>query len=199
MKLWTIQPVEWYEKLLTDKVIHSERKYLEIENNFLRSYEWMISQMEQRAGRKPKINSFPIWAWFQYNNSQNKRPDLRSSGFLPKGTKGVRIEFEKPEEKVLLSDFNLWAYVLNYWHIPDSEIEDDWFDNLLTSEGINFIDKENYSQKLKQIVEQSWDKVLDMDYYREYNSEPFESKPIQATFWTLSIDEVKKVDFFTAR
>ncbi|WP_304342658.1 hypothetical protein [Chryseobacterium koreense] len=70
---------------------------------------------------------------------------------------------------------------------------------MLESEGINFADKEYYSEKIKQIVEQSWDKVFDMGYFSEYNSEPFESKPIQATFWTLSIDEVKKVDYFTAR
>ncbi|WP_304342657.1 DUF3841 domain-containing protein [Chryseobacterium koreense] len=121
MKLWTIQPVEWYEKLLENNIIFSEQKYLEIEDNFLRAYEWMIFQMEARISNKPVKNMFPIWAWFQYNNAQNQRPDLRNVGFLPKGTKGVRIEFDKKDEAVLLSDFNLWAYVLNYWYIADNE------------------------------------------------------------------------------
>lgn len=44
---------------------------------------------------------------------------------MPAGTQGVRLEVEIPDAQVLLSDFDLWHYPLNYWYLPDDE-EDDW-------------------------------------------------------------------------
>jgi hypothetical protein len=33
-----------------------------------------------------------------------------------KGEKGVRLTINCPADRVLLSDFSLWHYVLNYWY-----------------------------------------------------------------------------------
>ena len=62
----------------------------------------------------------PIWAWYQWEGSRRK-PDLRASGYLPKGEPGVRLELRVADDRVLLSDFDLWHYVLNYWYLPKSE------------------------------------------------------------------------------
>ena len=88
-------------------------------------------------------NIYPIWFWHQYKNSKSKRPDLRESGLLSKGTKGVLIEFEKPETEILLSDFNLWHFVLNYWHIANNEEQELEFNKLLKTSNVEFIDKKN--------------------------------------------------------
>jgi hypothetical protein len=197
MKLWTIQPLEFYNKLISDGEIHSSEKYAE--SDFNDAYKWIIKQMENRIGQRPNKNNYPIWAWYQYNNVKSKRPDLRTSGFLPKGTKGVRIEFEKPENKILLSDFNLWHFVLNYWHIADNERQEFEFDKLLQKSNIKFIDKEKYTPSLKKIVENSWKKIFDMNYEFEYVTEKFKEKKIQATFWNLKKTEIIKVDFFNAK
>ncbi|MBO9620961.1 MAG: DUF3841 domain-containing protein, partial [Niabella sp.] len=121
------------------------------------------------------------------------------TGFLKKGARGVRIEISKKENEVLLSDFSLWHSVLNYWQITDSEKEDEDFDRMLKLNNIKFVDKGKYTPELKQKVEESWDKIFDMNYSTEYAARPFDKKYIQATFWKLSIDEVRKVEVFTAR
>lgn len=170
MKLWTIQPISWYKKLQADGVIYGDTSLANIEGNWKLAYNWITNQMEQKISPKPFGNNTPIWAWYQYRNEQKKKPDFRSRGFLAKGTKGVRIEFDKPENEVLLSDFDLWHYPLNYWCIHDNEIEDKDFDNLLKDEGVNFIDREKYTPILKSKVEKSWDKVFDMNYNQEYSA-----------------------------
>lgn len=124
---------------------------------------------------------------------------MRASGFLPKGTKGVRIEFEKPESEVLLSDFDLWHCVLNYWYIADNKKQRSIFINLLKTENIQFIDKEKYTPELREMVENSWSKIFDMNYDSEYTTVEFRKKQIQATFWNLKSTEITKVDFFNTR
>ena len=196
MKLWTIQPIEFYNRLIIDGEIHSSEKYAE--SDFNDAYKWIVKQMENRIGNRPNVNIYPIWAWYQYKNVKSKRPDLRTSGFLPKGTKGVRIEFEKPETEILLSDFNLWHFVLNYWHIADNKKQESEFDELIKTSSLKFTDKEKYTLKLKNILESSWNKIFDMNYDSVYTAEVFNRKKIQATFWTLKSTEIIKVDFFTA-
>lgn len=201
--LWTIQPIEWYERLLTDKIIYGDAKlsewYTAKDIDFRTAYDWLIAEMKKQISPRPFADAVPIWAWFHYLNSDKKRPDLRSSGHLEKGQKGVRIEFIKSRNKVLLSDFDLWHSVLNYWCISDNEKQSESFDKLLRLYNVKFNDKENYPPIAKQMIMDSWQKVLDMHYCPEYSANPFEKKSIQATFWNLSVDEIIKVDEFVAR
>ncbi|MEE9406544.1 MAG: DUF3841 domain-containing protein [Polaribacter sp.] len=197
MKLWTIQPIEFYDELIINGKIRCSKK--NIDYHFKESYSWMIVQMENKIGKRYNKKTYPIWSWCQFKNSEYKRPDLRTSGFLPKGTKGVRIEFEKPETEILLSDFDLWHYVLNYWHIADDKKQELEFDKLLKASSLKFTDKEKYSSKLKNILESSWNKIFDMDYDSVYVADEFKRKKIQATFWTLKSTEIIKVDFFNAK
>lgn len=46
-----------------------------------------------------------IWVWM-------KRFDLRCSGYLEKGKKGVLFEIEISEDNVLLLEFDLWYLFL---------------------------------------------------------------------------------------
>lgn len=180
MKLWTIQPVGFYNKLISDGEIHSSEKYAE--SDFNDTYKWIIKQMENRIGNRPNSSVYPIWAWYQYKNVNSKRPDLRTSVFLPIGTKGVRIEFEKPENQILLSDFNLWHFPLNYWYIANNEKQDSEFHKLLKNSKVEFMDKEKYPSKLKVIVENSWNKIFDMSYDCEYVTEKFNEKKFKLHF-----------------
>lgn len=199
MKLWTIQPISWYEKLQKDGYVFGDKELAEIDESMQYPYDWISNQMEQKISKKPIENATPIWAWYQFLGNKKKKPDLRSSSLLPKGTKGVRIEFIKNTNDVLLSDFDLWLHPLNYWSIHDNEKEDKNFDKLLKLENVRFTDKEKYTPKLKKVVEESWLKCFDLNYDLKYTAKPKENKSIQATFWKLSIEEIVKVDFFTAR
>ncbi|MBR0573524.1 MULTISPECIES: DUF3841 domain-containing protein [Pasteurellaceae] len=201
--LWTLQPIEWYESLLKNKIIfakpHLSELYMDNYPNFRNAYDWLMVQMEERINPKPLENIIPIWAWYHYENSNKKKPDLRHSGLLSKGTKAVRIEFKKAKDKVLFSDFELWHYVLNYWYISDTETDDNYFWSLLEKHQVNFVDKEKYPAEIRKKVEDSWQKIFDMDYYQEYSLKSFNEKSIQATFWSLYLSEIIKVEEFTAR
>lgn len=198
MKLWTIQPISWYEKLLENDFIYGDANLSNVDENFKYAYNWLMQQMENKVSKKPFENATPIWAWYQYKNEQKPKPDLRSN-HLPKGTRGVRIEFVKNENDVLLSDYDLWHYPLNYWCIHDNEKQEKAFDKLLETEKVNFIDKEKYTPVLKNKVEMSWHKIFDLNNATEYAANRKEQKSIQATFWKLSVKEIIKVDYFTTR
>lgn len=197
MKLWTIQPIEWYNKLLEHGIMYGNKDY--IDPDFLSPYSWLMQQMDKRIGKRPFPDCYPIWAWYQYHDSHRRKPDLRSAGFLAKGTQGVRIEINKNKQDILLSDFDLWHYPLNYWILSSSEEESEAFDQLLTQNKIQFADQQNYTAEIKQQIEQSWEKIFNMNYAPEYIASPFEKKSIQATFWSISTSQITKVEKFTAR
>jgi len=197
--LWTIQEESFYEKLLKEKVIYGKKDYVDSSLGFGRAYDWISTKMESQIGKKPYEDSTPLWAWYQYLNQKRNRPDLRAVGHLAKGKKGVRIEFVKDMKDILLSDFDLWLFVLNFWNISEGEKDDDEFDRMLQLAGVKFVDKEKYPPVLQERLIESWNKVLDLNYYNEYNSNPKDLKSIQATFWKLSLSEVRKVDYFVSR
>ncbi len=93
MKLWTVQPIEWYEKLCNKGIIYGEKKHIEWINEemFNNAYIWMLIEMQNRIGIGEKTDGYPIWAWYQYNTVKQRRPDLRGSGFLEKGIKIIGI------------------------------------------------------------------------------------------------------------
>jgi hypothetical protein len=86
MILWTIQPLEWYNELLKYGFISGKQPY--VDEDFLSPYHWLMNQMDKRIGKRPFSECYPVWAWYQYNGSNKRKPDLRSTGFLPKSTKG---------------------------------------------------------------------------------------------------------------
>lgn len=201
MILWTIQTVEWYNQFLQKGIIFGTGKYITQDWEFcLLGYEWLMNKMDKKIGKRPFKECFPVWAWYQYKDINKPKPDLRSSGFLPKGTKGVRVEINKKENEVLLSDFVLWHFPFAYHHfIGENEQEAIEFEELLKSKGLDQTAITELPKKIQAKIIKSWDKVLDLDFHDPYYTEPRERKMIQATFWTVSLDEVVRVDKFIAR
>lgn len=137
-----------------------------------------------------KFSIYPIWGWYIYNGL-HKKPDLRCSGHGASGKQMVCIELEISDNKVLLSDFDLWHYVLNNWYLGDStneeELDDEW-------EWLDTLPK----QERQNIIEKSWDKIFNIKkpLNGRFNSS---GEYIQGTFWELRFNEVKKAQIFEAR
>lgn len=200
MKFWTIQTIQCYEYLLDKGSICGDKSF--IDSDFLHSYHWLMQKMDARIGKRPSPDCFPVWAWSQYEGAKKKKPDLRSIALLPKGTKGVRIEINKNENEVLLSDFDLWHYALNKWFLGKNETEGIAFDtelNCLEKKGFNVFEFEKLPTNTQHKIIESWDKILDLEFNDPYYTYPKDKKSIQATFWTLSIHEIIKVETFVAR
>jgi hypothetical protein len=119
----------------------------------------------------PSASAAPVWAWFQFGGAARVRPDLRRRAHLPPGTPGVRIELSVQENEVLLSDFELWHYVLNGWPIPPRGT----------------------------IRSPRWSRIFDLQFRYRDVALPFHQKRIQAVFWSAPLSALRSVAPFVSR
>ena len=147
---------------------------------------WLIRQMEQRIGPPPAGVTYPVWAWYM-QNGKHRKPDLRTErwGYGPGGEEYACIEFEIPDDRVLLSDFEVWHIVLCNGLIAESEEEDnrqDTFYDSLTSE------------EQKAYKDKNWERVFDIT--PQDNHWIKRGSWVQATFWELREKMIRGVRFF---
>jgi hypothetical protein len=206
MRLWTIQTVTAWEVLQQQRILRAEKHMVwggdDPGEEVKRAYDWMREQMERRIGPRPSPEAYPVWAWAQWNGARHPRPDLRAREYLPAGTRGVRLEVEIPEERVLLSDFELWHYPLNYWYLPDSDEDDQRFEQRCAEKGVNFYQmKPLPNQMLHEQLMASWEHIFDLAWIYEpvTGATRREDRRIQATFWTVLLEDVRPVRSFRAR
>ena len=102
--------------------------------------------MEKRIGSPPAGLKYPVWEWHMLN-WKHRKPDLRTERWCyGSGNEDyVCIEFEAPEEQVLLSDFDAWCIILSNCLINESEKEADrvdaYYDSLSEEEQEAFRDE----------------------------------------------------------
>jgi len=199
MILWTIQTEAGWREFRSRGVLRGTRERI-IEDSWRGAYLWMVEQMRRRIGQPSLPTSYPIWAWFQFESPRRAKPDLRSTGYLPKGEAGIRIEFECPDEAAVLSDFQLWHYVLNYWYLPETEEEGERFEAEVAQHGLSFFDTKPLADPYyhKRIVK-SWEKIFDLDWSENELVLPRSKKSIQATVWEVAAEQVKNEKHFKAR
>jgi hypothetical protein len=206
MKVWTIQPSSFWERLQSDGILHGPT----IEETFVAddplgriAYRWLAEQMEQRLGPRPHPGSFPLWAWYQWRDAAHPRPDLRASAHLPAGMKGVRIELEIEERCILLSDFQQWHLPLNYAYLSLTEAEDSAFEAELLRRGIHSEPRKPLSDPhVHASILNSWERIFEIDRVGDPDWWPGKTraeKSIQGTFWQVSLSQVRQVNVFTAR
>jgi hypothetical protein len=193
MILWTIQDMRAWAALQREGVLRADgRRVLPYHRH---AYRWMSDQMRLRL--PPHRARFPLWGWYRWQGTKQCWPDLRASGHLTKGTTGVRIEFELPEENVLLSDFNGWHCVLNRSFLPINEPEDEGFTRDLEKAGVEW--RWPYPEPFHARVVSSWQRIFDLQGSDAEWWDPPSKRSIQATFWELTIPQIRRVDIFRAR
>lgn len=126
MKLWSLQP-----NLVAAQILSGEPFTCDPElsnfvglDDFIRSYAWLMGEMELQIPRPEHVLS-PVWAWYK-NYGANTKPDRRRQMF--KGYDGLDsiLELEVPSNEVLLTDFDDWHAVLNNCEIVSDE---EWYAN----------------------------------------------------------------------
>lgn len=187
MVLWTIHTTDWYE--LFKRTGSARGSWDHAFESYLPAYRWMASQMKARIGGE-RIRTAPLWTWSSYSGANKCKPDLRATGHLPRGTCGVRIEFQIDESKVLLSDFQMWHFALNSWYLPLTAREDRQWD----------LEQIRLSKQSKQRrIEESWSRMFDIGTgSHRWWGKPSE-RQIQACFWNLEQRDVISVKHFVAR
>jgi len=198
IRLWTIQLISAWEKLQKLGILHADKHYAD--KNFIYAYKWMAKQMGARLGIRPSQNSLPLWAWYQWEDERKRKPDLRYKGHLSKGERGVRIEFEIDKSKVVLSDFELWHYVLNYWYLPATKEDGEAFEVELSKKGLSFYEtKPLPNTNYHECIVKSWERIFDITCSDDLFAFPKNKKSIQASFWELRIENVTNIHVFTSR
>ena len=190
MKLWTIQPVDIYEKLLKEKVFHCDPHKSPLlqgdDGNFGAAYDWMAEQMRLRVGEPPQNVKYPIWGWYLLDG-KNKKPDLRNYLFSNYTTREACIEIEIDSSLVLLNDDGAWYAILYnaYLGLADSdegiEAEDAWFESMPPDE------QESVKRK-------SWERIFEIS--PKFQSGWHTHDYVQATFWEMKLEWVTDVRFF---
>lgn len=206
LRLWSIQPQEAWEILETEGVYRAKRECVEsFWPEFLNAYQWMIRQAEENGIHRPPSCIYPIWAWYRARGLKGDRPDLRETGHLARGEKGVLLELEVERNRVLLSDFDLWHFVLNYWYLAADEADETLFEAEIEARGLNFFrQKPLPDPDYHRRIEESWKRIFDLDWFHHEDSapehpNPAEAKRIQAILWEVRRDDVKRAIPFRAR
>jgi hypothetical protein len=203
MILWSILTQQAWKELQRKGRLHANRRH--VTKDYLDPYLWMAEQMQRRLkAPKPSKDAMPIWAWHRWQGKRCK-PDLRACNHLPKGERGIRLELQVADDRVLLSDFDLWHYVLNYWYLPETEDAGEAFEKKLALAGLSFYkcDHEHplSHPQYRREIEKSWERIFDVGWAdREHTiAEPSKKKSIQATLWEIRLTDVVDAWKFTAR
>lgn len=191
MRLWTIQPVEVWKLLqengryVCDK---SKSECLE-DYSFVTAYNWLVDEMENRIGVRPEDVEYPVWAWYAYDGVHGEL-DLDEEAYVSKDQEAVCLEVEIPDEEVVLTDFGNWHCVLNNGYCFNALSEDEWESEMEWFDSLESVEK-------KKVKVESWQRIFDTT--RIVNDFVENGRYVQATFWSLKLEDVKKVRFFVGK
>ncbi len=188
MILWTIQTENVYEQIQTNGVYRCDFEKSYIYQRCKEQYDWLAQEMKRRIGDPPEGIRLPVWAWYMWEGGR-KKPDLRRErwGNGWKGDRFACMEIDIPEERVLLSDFDDWSIILLNGLISDTEEEDERlekeYERMSPEERIKY--RNNNWERAFSL------QFLDNDWVHRGDS-------IQATFWELKREDIRKTRFFTS-
>lgn len=159
---------------------------------FYHSYEWLKDEMKNKQIKKIYNDSNLIWAWYQWAGVKKKSPDKRfKSVYSYFEEPYVMLELNIETDRVLLSDYDAWHFILNYWYLS-KERESEKFSKTYDYYGNKPLIDINGDEKIRE----TWKKCFDMKLSREILKIKKTQQQIQATFYEILYEDVKKVHFF---
>lgn len=212
MILQTIQPVSVLESLQKDSIVFSCPDYSEYGDDnmywtFKQSYDWLKKEMIKRKIHPQNSETDLFWAWAWAGDLNKKKVDLRTRAYC-RNQANVLLTIEKNEKDILLSDFNLWHFVLNYWAIYTSKEEEKFWDKICSNKETNYYDHKPLPQPgLNKQIEKTWELIFSLEekedgFYcnldkkiQKYLEVYKKRQVVQATFWNIKIDELRNVQY----
>lgn len=212
MILWTVQDVRVWQRVRDGETYTTDESHIlfpgyedDDANHCNHAYLWLADKMRERVGEPPEGVRYPVWAWYKRQGQHDGKPDMRRWKAEPDSEEVVRMRLDVPDWEVLLSDFDDWHSVLNYWPSFETKEEYDDYDKMLEDLGIDWLDVSNWSKtseelaRIRRTVEESWESTLGVRRgIDDYCSHPWPLRTIQATFWELKPEYVVSVEKFKA-
>lgn len=165
---WTIQSIEKWIEIKKRGYLTANPDFIWPE--FIEAYHWLMKKMNEKIPNYQ--GEYPVWLW-------TDRPDLRKSGHLNRGERGVLLKIDIEEIRVLLSEFEAWHFVLNKWDFDLENFEDE---------------KSNISQ---YELERSWEMIFNIDALTRHPN--WGTCIIQGATNHIKLSEITLVKEFTAR
>lgn len=185
MRLVTYQSVEAVNKLLNEGILYigkNDISFTAPEKNkdnhqYQVLYDYISKNMMNLKGKTDDI-IYPLWAWYIVNG---KRTISKENDQFYKGMYRLEIEIDKKD--VLLTDFDKYCYLLTSSYLPKDEKDKEWY-------------VKNMFQISEKEVEESYKFMFEIFHFRDgYTYFSFLKRNVQATFWVLKKEQVKKMYF----
>lgn len=181
VRVWSVQTRDVLDVLAAGRVWRAHAHH--VPADWCKAYHWMAQQLATRVGPPTSATQAPVWVWCQWRDARTPRPDLRARSHLPPGTAGVRLELRIEPARLLCSDFELWHYVLNGWHLPSSDSDERSFD----------------ASPDQGRREASWQRIFDLDGQHPRYARARAAKSIQGVLWELRPGDLRSTTTFVAR
>lgn len=160
MRLWTRQHVNIMKGLEENGVYYAKREYIlhkndSISDYYLGLYDWYVRHAEKIVPR-PAGAEYPIWL------------STSAEMMLQPIENTVVLALEVDRKYVVLTDFEKWGYVVNYWYVPlDKEDEQKHNEELkkygIADESALYMGhKGNFYPFLRNKIIKSWDRIFDV-------------------------------------
>ncbi|MEK4130276.1 DUF3841 domain-containing protein [Solibacillus sp. FSL W8-0474] len=175
MIVYTVQKLSAYKLMREQGYLTGDIKY----SIFPEEYQWMMEQMEKRLPNY-KSEVPPIWVW-------ERRVNRNEKALFKKGTKGVILKLDIPQESILWSPFEEWHTILNESPITFDEMEWEEFEK---------------SDFAIQDVKDTWERLFDMDWLASRPKEwagDFNDEWMQGVTPKITMDQIVKVERFIAK
>jgi len=183
LRLWSIQDVAALRALDHSGVLRGSFSRVSdlSDRETVEAYRWMSAQMVSR-GIASSVHC-PVWAWCRYRGIANPRPDLRRRWHLPRGMKGVCLEIVVPSSRVLLSQFEMWLYVMDRRTVPHGS-------------KFNRRVKENLTYEKGS---RTWQRIFDLCAGDEDYWGSLDERAIQGCLQQIKKSDIVRIVEFTAR
>ncbi len=184
MKLVTYQKKEAYEKLINTgslKITKNERNLIlpyNFKNDQIKdAYDFIVENMKNIKGRDDDI-IYPIWAWYRFEGEKlsPKYNDINYNG-------KYKITIEVDKSRVLLSDFDKFASILNNPYLAKHRINE-WYYN------------KHYKKYNDEDLKKTWNFIFKTFHlFNGYSYFSFKKRSIQATLWKINKEDIIDVKF----
>lgn len=180
MILWTIHNAKWVHALESDGRIKGD--WRRVWRDLVPAYRWMADQMAARGHCEGR--DAPVWAWLR--DDSGGRPDLRTHRWrCRRGERNTRVEFDAPDELVLLSLEEAWHCVLNGGPCTHSEQE---FESIWPNG--------EPCRLSRAEIRQTWHRIFDLTGGDPSWCGHPEARRIQACLPYIDASWIRRVDWF---
>jgi len=173
IKIYSVRNEEEIKQLFQNKVLKANheiiKKFWSEDENFLLSYNWMNQQCKLRLNNYNE--QYPLWGWIKKPNKKLLYKEYKNQPFYI-----VKLIIKR--NKVLISDFDLWHFILGDSYIPNKLKNLDKFDH------ISVFQNRGSQNEIQQVVD-SWDKIFNIKKTRKCKQ--------QCCFAEINLDNVIQI------